>query len=333
MPALVETLPFLFMIIGLVLLYYGAEWLVTASARLAARLGVSQIMIGLTIVAFGTSAPELVVSISSSMRGVGNIAIGNVLGSNICNVALILGLSTLIRPVHVSKSLYRFDIPVCLLATFAVTYFLSNGYEIKIWEGALLLAMFAAFIARCIITAKKNPTSDAVAIMPTEIPVVDVCEKSKKTAYLKDIVMIILGLAGLTVGANFLVRGAVSVAERLGISEAVIGLTIVAIGTSLPELATSVMAAIKKHGDIAIGNVVGSNIFNLLLIIGTAGVLGPTTAAGIMQRDIVIMNICAIILLTPLVLKYVVPRFIGGFLVFTYAAYLFWVCTTRILQR
>ena len=309
-------MPYIFLLVGLVLLYYGAEWLVDASAKLALRLGVKPLMIGLTIVAFGTSAPELVVSVQSALEGAGAISVGNVVGSNICNIALILGLSALICPMLVSKQLFRFDIPVCLFASGLLLFFLNDD-DMEVWEGVVLLVFFAGYVAWSIANAKKSGDpggGEAVG------------GSGKPGSVARNIIFIIAGLALLVAGAHLLVKGAVELATDWGVSEAVIGLTIVAVGTSLPELATSVIAAIKRQNDIAIGNIVGSNIFNILFILGVVGVMGPVRADGILIRDILLVIILSAALFVPLVIKRVMARWVGAAFLITYVAYIVVLC-------
>jgi len=315
-------MPYIFLIAGLVMLYYGAEWLVDASAKLALRLGVKPLMVGLTIVAFGTSAPELVVSIQSALEGVGGISVGNVVGSNICNIALILGLSALICPMLVSKQLFKFDIPVCLFASGLLWFFLKDDL-MEIWEGVVLLVFFAGYIAWCVANAKKSGGAGAETAGGS----------GKQSSMARNIVFIVAGLAMLVVGAYLLVKGAVEIATNWGVSEAVIGLTIVAIGTSLPELATSLVAAIKKQNDIAIGNIVGSNIFNILCILGMVGVMGPTEAKGIEIRDILLVTALAAALFVPLITKRRMARWMGAALFATYIVYIVVLCREVVNSR
>jgi len=223
--------PYAFLIAGIVFLYFGADWLVDASAKLALHLGVKPLIVGLTIVALGTSAPELVVSIKSVLAGSGDLAVGNVVGSNICNVALILGLSALICPIHTSKQLFKFDIPVVVLASLLVWFFLRDNV-IQIWEGAVFLVLFAGYIAYSIVNAKSDEKIEPYS--------------GKSDSVIRSIEFIVVGLGLLIVGSEFLVRGAMELASRWGVSEAIIGITVVAVGTSLPELATSAVAAFKK---------------------------------------------------------------------------------------
>ena len=314
------VMPYAFLIAGLVLLYFGAKWLVEAGAKLAIRLGVTPLLVGLTIVAFGTSTPELVVSVQSAMAGVGNISIGNVLGSNICNIALILGLSAIIVPLTAPKLLFRRDIPVCVVASLLAWLFLTNGNTMFFWEGIVLLVLFVGYAGYIIISTKRGAGVDA----PPDDIISTVNEKTDSVV--KSIVFIIIGLAALVAGADILVKGAIVLAASLGVSEALIGLTIVAVGTSLPELATSIVAALKKQNDIAIGNVVGSNIFNILLILGTVGVMGPVEAKGILLRDMLLMVALSVALFVPILTRRVMTRWFGVVLTAVYVAYIFVLC-------
>jgi cation:H+ antiporter len=319
---LTPAIPYAYLISGFVVLYFGAEWLVGASARLAVRFGVKPLLVGVTVVAMGTSAPEFVVSVMSVHHGNGGIAVGNVVGSNICNTALVLGLSALICPILVSKQFFKFDIPVLIGASFLVLYFLNNGEikdEIRVWEGIVLLALFAGYMAYNIATAKTGGDGDDVGAIVGDV---------KKVSVVKNLLLVLLGLGMLMGGANLLVDGAVVIATSFGMSKAVIGLTIVAFGTSLPELATSVVAALRKHNDIAIGNVVGSNLFNILCILGVVGTMGPINTVGVGENrgiefyDLLIMSLINLVLLAPLIAKSVLNRWIGGLLAGTYVAYM-----------
>jgi cation:H+ antiporter len=302
--------PYAFLIAGIVFLYFGADWLVDASAKLALHLGVKPLIVGLTIVALGTSAPELVVSIKSVLAGSGDLAVGNVVGSNICNVALILGLSALICPIHTSKQLFKFDIPVVVLASLLVWLFLRDNV-VQIWEGAVFLILFAGYIAYSIVNAKSDEKIEPYS--------------GKSDSVIRSIEFIVVGLGLLIVGSEFLVRGAMELASRWGVSEAIIGITVVAVGTSLPELATSAVAAFKRHSDIAIGNIVGSNIFNILGILGVVGVMGPIKAEGILLKDILVMIALAVILLAPLLTKRVLTRWQGAVLLGIYVVFIFFI--------
>ncbi|MDR0304617.1 MAG: calcium/sodium antiporter [Chitinispirillales bacterium] len=305
-------MPYILLIAGIALLYFGADWLVDASAKLALRLGIKPLVVGLTVVAMGTSAPELVVSVQSVLVGKGDISIGNVIGSNICNVALILGLSAIICPISVSKQLFKFDIPVVIAASLLVWFFLKDN-TVQIREGVVFLILFIGYIVYSVVNAKNGEKIEN--------------NLKKNDSCIKNIAFIILGLGLLVAGANFLVKGAVDLALSWGVSEAVIGLTIVAVGTSLPELATSAIAAFKKQNDIAIGNIVGSNIFNILGILGVVGVMGPVAADGILLRDILTMVGLAVILFSPILTKRILTGREGAVFLGIYIVYTFLIIT------
>ncbi len=247
---------------GLVILAKCAELLVAGAVGLAKWLGVSPLVIGLTVVAMGTSTPEVAASIAAVIRGMGDVAIGNVYGSNIANLLLVGGLASLIRPLQVQKKTLLREIPVMILVALLLWPVLHN-LSLSRLEGIILLAVFAALILVTVSLARRE----------TQITNRHTAHDIKDTR--KSILFVVIGLAGLALGADMAVRGAVVLGERAGLSKAVIGLTIVAIGTSLPELATCVAAAIKGEHDISIGNLVGSNIFNTLLVVGTAGTVRP----------------------------------------------------------
>lgn len=253
----------LFLVVGLVLLVKGADWLVDGASKLAKRLGVTDLVIGLTIVAFGTSMPEFVVNMVSVADGATDLAITNILGSNIINTLVILGCSALVCPLVAQRSTLRLDIPLNIVAGLLVLVFvfISSPMEPKGLsrvEGLALLVVFAAFLVYTFYTAKADATTTTES---TPFPL------------WKCVVLILAGLVGLVVGGEMIVKSAVAIARYCGVAEAVIGLTIVALGTSLPELATSVVAAFKHNNDIAIGNVVGSNIFNVFFILGTSAII------------------------------------------------------------
>lgn len=253
------------LLVSLVILYYGAEGLVFGASSLAKRLGLSALVIGLTIVSIGTSAPELVVSANAAINGQSALSIGNVLGSNIFNIGLVLGLSAIIYPMLVNRQLLKFDVPVMIATSILFLLFFIDS-EISRLEALLMILLFISYIAYLIITSRKEQKNSSETTQ-------DDIKITKHWSI--DIVLIVVGLVALVYGSDLLVVNAIIIAEKLGMSEAMIGLTIVAAGTSMPELATSVVAAIKKRSDIAIGNIVGSNIFNILLILGVAGIIHP----------------------------------------------------------
>lgn len=258
----------LFLIAGVGGLKFGADWLVEGAANLGRQLGMSKLMIGLTIVAFGTSAPELVVSILTAAQGKPELCLGNVVGSNIANTALILGSTALITPLNVGMSSLQKDIPISFLCAFFIFFLALIGIGYSRFDGVLLLTAFAVWMYLMWRKAKKSSKKEAV---PLEHEGVEFVERP---IYL-DILWILAGLFVLILGARVLVVGAVETAQALNIPDVVVGLTIVAAGTSLPELAVCLVAALRMHGDMTIGNIMGSNIFNALLILGTAVVIAP----------------------------------------------------------
>lgn len=251
---------------GLLLLYYGAEFLVTGSSRLALSFGVRPLVIGLTVVAFATSMPELMVSVFAAIRGASSLAAGNVIGSNIANIGLILGAAALITPIVVARSTLIREVPIMIAASLGV-YILAMDGEISFVNGLVLFLSLLAFLVYCLCTA-RGPL----------LPVDGEIEKASCNARAgrsRNSVLVLVGMVGLAIGAELMVRGAVMIATLLGISELIIGLSIVAVGTSLPELAASVVSAWKGEMDISVGNVIGSNIFNVLFVLGICPMIRP----------------------------------------------------------
>lgn len=263
-------------LVGITALYYGAEWLVQGAARLARAAGITPLVVGLTVVAFGTSAPELVVSVVASLRGQGDIALGNVVGSNIMNLALIVGVAAVICPLAVQMTLILREAPIMVAASVLVPLLMLDGSLSRLDGGALvvLLVAYLVFVVR----ASRRETSE----VQSEFEHFEDSENrgpSPASSTWRNVGLVALGTTVLVGGAQFLVGSAVFFARAIGISELVVGLTVVAIGTSLPELATSVVAAMRGEPDIALGNAVGSNIFNLLSILGFAALAAPLAAS------------------------------------------------------
>ena len=254
----------LLIILGFILLIKGADLLVDGASGIAKKFHIPEIIIGLTIVSIGTSMPELFVSITSAIDGLEDISLGNVIGSNICNLLLILGLSATINPIIFKKETRIIEIPMNLGITILFLILCNIGNEVSRIDSVILITLFVAFIIYTIIIAKKGDE-------PNE----EVVENKKQRKTIWNIIFITIGIIALKFGGDFVVENAEAIAKHFNISEKIIGLTIVAIGTSLPELVTSVTAAIKKDSDIAIGNIIGSNIFNMLLIIGAASAINP----------------------------------------------------------
>ena len=303
-------------ILGGVMLYYGAEFLVKGGVSIALKFKISPLVIGLTLVAFATSAPELAVSVGATFNGHGDVAMGNVVGSNICNIALILGLSALIAPLPVNRKLLKLDMPLMMGASLllALFYLLNNG--VNRWQGAIFFAGIIAYTVWSIYASRKEGVSEDDGGDEVEI-------KEVKTWL--SILLVAGGLLILVYGAKFFVGCATFVAAKLGVPEAVIALTVVAFGTSLPELATSIVAALKHEQDIAIGNVVGSNIFNILCIMGVTPVLKPVTAAGLTLLDMGVMLGIALLLWGMMIFGKKITRAEGALLLilnFVYVGYL-----------
>jgi cation:H+ antiporter len=294
---------------GILLLYFGAEGLVRGSASLAQHWKLTPLAIGLTVVAFGTSMPELVVSVDAALSGSPAIAVGNVVGSNIANIALILGLSAVLCPLAVNARIVRVDVPLMVLITLVVIVMLLDRGVGRL-EGGLLAVGLLAYTVLSLRAARRHALLAPVEPLPGALPTAP------------SVLLALGGLALLAVGARLLVSGAVSLAADLGISEAVIGLTVVAVGTSLPELATSVMAAARREGDIAIGNIVGSNIFNLLGILGTAALVTPLDETAMTAIDLGVLIALAVLLLPLARSGWRLSRAEGGLLFVCYAGYM-----------
>jgi len=322
----------LIFVLGLALLTAGGELLVRSSSRLAANLGVSRLFIGLTVVAFGTSAPEAVVSVMAALKGSSDLALGNVVGSNIFNVLFILGVSALIIPLAVSAQLVRFDVPV-LVGVSVTSFLLALDGSIGRWDGLFLLAVLVAHV---FVGYKKGLSSsssepDAAPARSLEAPegMPRALLRFKSSALNAVVVLISLGL--LVLGSRWLVESVSTLARALGLSDMVIGLTVVAAGTSLPEVATSVMAALRGERDIAVGNVIGSNIFNLLGVLGLSAVLAPagvSVAPAILSFDLPVMVAVAALCLPIFFNGMTVFRWEGGLLFGYFVIYM-----TYILRR
>ena len=301
-------------ITGAILLYFGAVGLVRGSASLATRVGISPLIAGLTIVAFGTSAPELSVSLSSALRGHADIALGNVIGSNIFNIAVILGITALIHPLQIHLSVIRRDIAVMILSSaIAFGFILYAGFSRFAGVG-LLLGLILYLVSA--IRSGKNVSNNSDE---TSINTPPLLSKS----WWIDSLILMAGLGILIIGSRLFVDGATSLAKSLGVSDAVIGLTVVAAGTSLPELATSIVAALRRQSDIAIGNIVGSNIFNILCILGVTASVTPIDASEIGIRDGFVMLFLSILLLPFALTNRTISRGEGAVFIAVYAGYLF----------
>lgn len=303
-----------FIAFALVLLFVGAEGLVRGSSSLALRAGLSRLMVGLTIVAFGTSSPELVVSVEAALSNQGDISVGNVVGSNIFNIAVILGITALVCPIPVHRQVIKIDAPVALGVALLLVLLLLNQTLSRL-EGVLLFSGIVAYTWMSVILARREPP-------PVSADEENILAVTTSRHWGVDIALILVGLAILVAGSRLLVENSVALAVSFGISEAVIGLTIVAAGTSMPELATSLVAAFRKQPDIAIGNIVGSNIFNVLGILGVASIVSPIDAPGISTLDYGVMILFTVLLIPLLYTGRMLHRVEGAVLLALYFGYL-----------
>ena len=316
----------LLLIGGLILILLGANGLTDGAASVAKRFRIPPIVIGLTIVAFGTSAPELTVSVSSAIKGSADIAIGNVVGSNIFNTLMIVGCTALFAPIVITRNTLRKEIPLCILSSIVLLIcandvFLDKAPEniLNRVDGLLLLCFFVIFMGYTFAIASKPVTTEQQA----EHPVIEEETEIKSLPWWQSILYIIGGLAALIYGGQLFVDGATGIARNLGVSESIIGLTLVAGGTSLPELATSIVAALKKNPEIAIGNVIGSNLFNIFFVLGCSASITPLHLSGITNFDLFTLVGSGILLwlFGLFFAKRTITRIEGGIMILCYVAY------------
>ena len=301
----------IYIVFGILMVLWGAGKLTDGATSIAAKMKIPPMIIGLTVVAMGTSMPEFFVSFVSALKGTSDLAVGNVVGSNIFNTMLIVGMTALVTPMVIAKSTVKKDIPFAVLASAMLLPMAIDGSISRI-DAAVLFAVFIAFMLYTVRSAKKDKDSGNE-------------EEVKEMPVWRAVAFFALGLACLIVGSNLFVDGATAVASLLGVSEAVIGLTVVAGGTSLPELATSVVAARKGQCAIAMGNVIGSNVFNILMILGITGMIHPMSIIGITRLDFIVMQLSIILLWIFSFTKYTVARWEGGLLVALFLAYMTWL--------
>jgi cation:H+ antiporter len=299
---------------GLLALFVGAIALIKGAAALARRWGMSPLVVGLTVVAGGTSSPELFVVTGAALAGRDGISLGNVLGANSLNIGLILGLTAMVRPLQAQLQLIRFDVPIMIIATLVVAAFIADG-DLDQLEGAVLVAALAGYLALTVYMARRERSERVREEFAAEVP-------GPLASVGAEIVLIALGLAALALGAQGLISGAVTIAGAAGVSDSVIGITVVAAGTTLPELITCMVAALKRESDIAIGTIVGSNIFNLLGVLGLAGVLAPISTAGVQAVEVWGAVLLAGLSLPVIWRGLIVNRAEGAFLVVAYLGYL-----------
>ena len=316
-----DFLTIVYLAIGTACLVLGAEWLVRGASTVATKLGVAPIVVGLTVVAFGTSAPELAVSVSGAISGNADVAIGNVVGSNTFNILFILGLSAAISGLLIEQRLLRLDIPILIVISL-VTYVLILDDSVSRIEGAVLFAGIIAYTVWLLRGARKTESPAVRAEYEQVVEAVEAPTFRKSLGF--QVGLIIAGLALLVLGSRLLVDSATEIASALGVSDLVIGLTVVAAGTSLPELATSVLAAVRGQRDIAVGNVVGSNIFNLLCVLGASAVVssdGVSVNREVLRLDFPVMLAATIVLLPICWNGFMIKKWEGAMLAVFYAAY------------
>ncbi|MBQ2441633.1 MAG: calcium/sodium antiporter [Paludibacteraceae bacterium] len=301
----------LMIVAGVALVLWGADRLTDGAVALAERMNIPQIVIGLTIVALGTSAPEFCVSIVSALKGTADLAVGNVVGSNIFNTMLIVGVTAMVAPMTILPSTVKKDIPITLISSVVLTAMVMMDDYLSRLDAALLFIGMIVFMWFTLRNAKGDMEQEQVASRGYSVP--------------KALVLLVLGLGCLVIGSNIFVDGATNVAQMLGVSEAVIGLTIVAGGTSLPELATSVVAARKGNSGIAIGNVLGSNVMNILLILGGAGLISPMHVQGITIVDFAVMTLSMLLLWLFSYTKLTIARWEGAVLTTLFLGYMTWL--------
>ena len=285
-------LSLILIILGFIFLIKGADLLVDGSSNIAKKFHIPEIVIGLTIVSIGTSMPELFISITSAINGYSDMAIGNVIGSSISNLLLILGISTIIKPIKFKRETRLIEIPLCLCVSIIFIVICNIGQNVTRIDGIILIFMFIFFILYTIIMSFKGEKFDREDYITVEEQ-----KNTNKGSALKNIAFIVLGLTALKIGGDLTVDNSVNIAKTLGLSEKIISITILAIGTSLPELVTSVSASIKGESDIAIGNILGSNIFNMLLVIGTSSLINPITYNAIYNKDMIILLVSTSLLI------------------------------------
>lgn len=313
MAEIMETIiSFVLLIIGFTMLVKGADWFVDGAAGIAARFGIPQLVIGLTIVAMGTSAPETAVSITAALKGNAGITVGNVLGSNILNVLIILGLTALIRPIVVKNSTVKFEIPFMIAVSVLLLVLGDNDHQIGTAEGLTLWAAFFVYLVYLFRMTKNGADDEECGI--------------KEMSLFRQILGLILGMGLIIWGSDISVDSASAIARAFGMTERFIGLTIVALGTSLPELVTSVMAARKGNSDIAVGNIVGSNIFNILFVIGCTVLITPVQFAENFRTDGIVAILSAVLLWFFVFIGRRLDRREGAIMLLAYGGYFAWLC-------
>lgn len=318
-----------YVVFGLAGLYYGAEWLVRGAAGTALSIGLSTLVVGLTVVAFGTSMPELIVSIQANLKGSGDFSLGNVIGSNICNIGLVLAVAALLAPIVAHNQVVKREIPLLIIVSLVFVVMLRFDGQISRIEGAILALAIVTYTVTCIRIARSNP-EDPIASIEDEVGELAAGEASNAIA--SNLLLIVAGLVTLAIGANRLVAGGEFLAKEIGVSEAVIALTLVAFGTSLPELATTVVACRKGETELAAGNAIGSCLFNLLCVIGFTAIIKPIESNSISMVDLTLMVAFPIVTLVLLKRDQRLGRLAGLILLVPYIAYNIYLWFFRISQ-
>ncbi len=301
------------LILGMVLLIKGADFFVDGSSKIAKAMKISPLIIGLTLVSIGTSLPELSVSVNSAIQGKNDMSFGNVIGSNIFNVLVVVGFSALFAPMIVQKSMYKYDIPI-LIGIYVLLFlfaFLISPNVLQLWESIVLFVLFISYIVFLVIRNKKETNSQET-----------IKEEDKKRKWYINVLFVLIGMAGIIFGGELVVNSASDIALKLGMSELLVGLTIVSVGTSLPELVTSIVAAKKGENDIAVGNAIGSSIFNVLLILGLSSIIRPIEIAWTSMVDVIIMTLSAVLIFVFAFKSYKISKLKGSVLLILYAIYL-----------
>lgn len=313
-----------YFVVGVIALVGGAEALVRGAARIAARTGLSSVVIGLTVVAFGTSAPELAVSLGASFQGEADIAVGNVIGSNIANVLLVLGLAAAIGGgLVVAQRIVRIDVPI-MVALSVLVFVFGFDNQLERWEGVVFVLLLTVYITWTVISTRRSNQPTVV----TEYDEALDPDSLRKSSLVTDVGLVLVGLVLLVIGSQALVESATDIARALDVSDLVIGLTVVAVGTSLPEIATSVLAAVRGQRDLAVGNAVGSNLFNIMAVLGITAVVSPSSIPipdGALSLDIPVMIAVAVACLPVFANGYALKRWEGLFFLAYYAAYVTWL--------
>lgn len=305
----------LLLVLGMFFMIKGADWFVEGASNIAKLLKIPSLIIGLTLVSIGTSAPELSVSIQSSLAGNTDLSFGNVIGSNIFNVLIVIGASALFTTLVVSKDVEKFDIPILLgvYVLLVVFAFVVTPLQIELWEGIIIFSLFIIYTAYLIIRAKLNPSQEEEK------------DDEKKKPWWLNLIFIVVGLAGIIFGGDFVVDSASEIATTLGMSKMLVGLTIVAIGTSLPELVTSMVAAKKGENDIAIGNAIGSCLFNIVLILGSASMICPVGLELVQLVDVIVMIISVVLVFLFAFKSYQIKKWQGILFIVIYIVYFVYI--------